>query len=127
MDIQKQIVHWQNSATEDLAVAKELIAQKRIRHGLFFGHLALEKILKAHVCTTTNDIAPPLHNLIRLAELAELSLSADLRNLLAEVTPFNIEARYPDLLVPAPTYDKAQEYIKRIEEAFQWMNSKLAP
>jgi len=53
---------------EDWEVGKELIVGRRFRHGLFFIHLALEKILKAHVCRNTVDIAPPIHNLARLAE-----------------------------------------------------------
>ena len=74
IDIDKQISFWRNSAEEDLAVARDLVHRNRIRHGLFFAHLALEKALKAHVCCVTQDIAPRLHNLVRLAELAELDI-----------------------------------------------------
>ncbi len=74
IDIDKQIAYWRDSADEDFAVARELVRRTRIRHGLFFAHLALEKALKAHVCRVTQDIAPRVHNLVRLAELAELDL-----------------------------------------------------
>lgn len=74
IDIDKQIAYWRDSADEDFAVARELVRWTRIRHGLFFAHLALEKALKAHVCRVTHDIAPRVHNLVRLAELAELDL-----------------------------------------------------
>jgi len=72
IDINKQINFWRSGGEEDLAVARDLVNRNRIRHGLFFAHLALEKALKAHVCRVTQDIAPRLHNLVRLAELAEL-------------------------------------------------------
>ena len=72
--IDKQIAFWRDSADEDMAVARDLVHRNRIRHGLFFAHLALEKALKPHVCRVTQDIAPRLHNLVRLAELAELDL-----------------------------------------------------
>ncbi len=50
IDIQKQIKYWQHGAVEDWDVAENLVDQQKVRHGLFFAHLALEKILKAHVC-----------------------------------------------------------------------------
>lgn len=101
-------------AKEDLDVAKDLVFQRRIRHGLFFAHLALEKILKARVCQTSHDIAPPVHNLIRLAELAAINLDPKVRAFLAEVSPFNIEARYPDLLVPEPTFEEAKHIMEKL-------------
>jgi len=52
-DVEKQIAYWRGGAEEDMAVARELIAGKRVRHGLFFAHLALEKALKAIVCRVT--------------------------------------------------------------------------
>ena len=58
VDISKQITYWQDGAKEDFEVAKQLIASEKIRHGLFFAHLALEKVLKAKFCQKTNEIAP---------------------------------------------------------------------
>ncbi len=77
VDIGKQIHYWVEGAKEDWEVAQELLSKGRVRHGLFLGHLALEKILKAHVCRTTQDLAPRIHNLIRIAELAGFNLSSD--------------------------------------------------
>ena len=121
IDIDKQIAFWRNSAEEDLAVAHDLVGRNRIRHGLFFAHLALEKALKAHVCRATQDIAPRLHNLVRLAELAELDLRPAQMDTLAEMNSFNIEGRYPDTLSFPPSQEEAQEYMNRAEEVFQWL------
>jgi hypothetical protein len=60
-------------------------------------HLAMEKILKAHICLHTNDIAPKLHNLVRLAELSGIAFTEEQKDLLADINPFNIEGRYPEL------------------------------
>ncbi len=49
IDIEKQIAYWRDGSIEDWQVAQELISNGRIRHGLFFAHLSLEKLLKAHV------------------------------------------------------------------------------
>ena len=69
IDIAQQVVFWCAGAREDWAVAQDLIAQGRVRHALFFAHLALEKALKAHVRHQTNNLAPRMHNLIRLSEI----------------------------------------------------------
>jgi hypothetical protein len=46
VDIEKQSAFWRSSAEEDWDVACQLVANERTRHGLFFAHLALEKILQ---------------------------------------------------------------------------------
>ena len=81
------------SAEEDMAVARDLVHRNHTRHGLFFAHLGLEKALKAHVCRATKDIAPRLHNLIRLSELAELHLQPAQVDILAEMNSFNVEGK----------------------------------
>jgi len=121
IDIDKQIAFWRNSAEEDLAVAHDLVGRNRIRHGLFFAHLALEKALKAHVCRVTQDIAPRLHNLVRLAELAELDLRPAQMDTLAEMNSFNIEGRYPDTLSTPPSQEEAENYMAQADEVFQWL------
>jgi len=122
VDIGKQITHWRKGAEEDWTVARELIGRTRIRHGLFFAHLALEKTLKAHVCRATEALAPPIHNLVRLAERAGLILSEGQIDLLAEVNEFNIEGRYPDTLLPFPSQAEADRYMTRIAEVLECLN-----
>ena len=78
-------------------MASQLIRLRKIRHGLFFLHLTLEKILKAHVCRHTKDIAPRIHNLARLAELTGIDFEEKRIDFLSEMNPCNIEGRYPEL------------------------------
>jgi len=125
IDIEKQIAYWRNGATEDWAVAQELINKGRTRHGLFFAHLALEKLLKAHVCRHTQDLAPRLHNLVRLAELAELAPNQEQIDVLAEMNAFNIEGRYPDTLAPPPAPTEAKQYLRRAKEVYRWLMNQL--
>ena len=73
VNIEKHINYWKGGAEEDFQVAEQLITSAKIRHGLFFLHLTLEKILKAHACRNSKDIAPRLHNLARLAELSGIA------------------------------------------------------
>lgn len=125
INVDKQVEYWRNGAIEDWEVGKELIGRNRFRHGLFFLHLALEKILKANVCRKTNDIAPPIHNLTRLADKAGLGLTEEQQNLLAEANEFNIEGRYPELLLPVPTQEEVNNFMVRAEETFKWLIKQL--
>jgi HEPN domain-containing protein len=125
IDIARQVAYWRDGAREDWAVAQDLIAQGRTRHALFFAHLALEKALKAHVCRQTNDLAPRMHNLIRLAEIGAVGMSQAHEDVLAEMNAFNLEGRYPDMLMPPPSLPEARDYLTRAEEVLQWLLSRL--
>ena len=119
INIDKQIAHWRNGAEEDWSVAQELIERGRIRHGLFFAHLALEKMLKAHYCKSTGELAPLIHSLVRLADRAGLKFDEARIDLLAEVSEFNIEGRYPEMLLPQPSELEVESYMSRIAEVLQ--------
>jgi HEPN domain-containing protein len=125
VDIEKHIAHWRRGAAEDWEVARDLVSGRGIRHGLFFAHLALEKTLKAHVCRATQELAPPIHNLVRLAETSGFCLAPDQRDLLAEVNSFNIEGLYPELHLPLPDQAEARIYIEAIEELLECLNSQF--
>ena len=103
VDIDAQVRHWEESSREDWLVASDLIKRGRLRHGLFFAHLAIEKMLKARVCQHSGDIAPKIHNLVRLAEAAGLSLSPTELDLLADMNRYNLEGRYCDPAAVPPT------------------------
>jgi HEPN domain-containing protein len=125
IDIGKQITYWKNGAIEDWEVAQELVSNRRGRYGLFFAHLAIEKLLKAHVSRHTQDLAPRLHNLVRLAEMANLSLNQTQIDIIAEMNAFNIEGRYPDSLFSPLSQVETQDYLHRAEEIFKWLMNQL--
>ena len=123
IDIGKQVAHWRKSAEEDWSVAQGLVSQDKVRHGLFFAHLALEKTIKAHFCKATGELASKIHNLVRLSQKAGLQLSEDQIDLLAEVNEFNIEGRYPGMLLPPPSREEADGYMVRINEVLKCLNN----
>jgi len=55
MNKNKHINFWRDSSVEDLEVAEQLVNNGKTRHGLFFGHLALEKLLKGLIVKGTAD------------------------------------------------------------------------
>jgi len=96
-----------------------------IRPGLFFAHLALGNLLKAHVCRHTKDLAPKIHNLVRLAELSGLTLEKKQVEFLAEMNEFNIEGRYPRVRKITLTSAEVDALIHNTEEIFQWLMNQL--
>ncbi|TRO81870.1 HEPN domain-containing protein [Trichloromonas acetexigens] len=123
VNVDKQIEHWRSGAQEDWDVAEDLVARGKLRHGLFFAHLSLEKTLKALVCRVTNELAPPIHNLVRLAERAALSLEPEQLDLLAEVNSFNIEGRYPELHLPPLSAAETTAYLHKIRRLLECLNN----
>jgi len=85
----------------------------------------MEKLLKAHVCQHTQDLAPRIHNLIRLAEIASLDLNSSQIDVLAEMSSFNIEGRYPDSTLPSLSLSEAQSIMNRAVEVYQWLMNRL--
>ena len=123
VDIAKHIEYWKQSAGEDFVVAGELVEKSRYRHGLFFMHLALEKLLKANVCKSTNALAPKIHNLARLAELAQLQIPEEMFKSMAKLNEFNLEGRYP---IIAPLSDsETRAYMAKAVETFEWLMKQL--
>ncbi len=102
-----------------------LVAQGKVRHALFFAHLALEKMLKACVCHATRDLPPRIHKLVRLAERAGLELGDDVRDLLAEMDAFQLEGQYPEPPRALPHAGKAGQLAVRVREVFEWLKKRL--
>ena len=125
MDVQKQIEYWREGAEEELEVAGDLLEKKRYRHALLFCHLALEKMIKAHVARATLDFPPKIHNLIKLAQIARLDLPPDKMDYLRTINPFQLIGRYPDEIArEIPAVDALRDYYTA-KEMLQWLKAQL--
>ncbi len=132
-DIKKVIEYWQKTAEHDYETMLGLFRIKRYPDCLFYGHIVLEKILKAHVVKNTKKEAPKTHNLILLAELAELKLSEEEKDLLDLTNSFNIKCRYPDFKFSFYKYynnlERAQGNLNKIKKLYkilcQGLNQKM--
>lgn len=60
--------YWLISAENDWEVAGHLFEKGDYSYALFFGHLTLEKMLKAYFVLTSEDAPPLSHRLVFLAE-----------------------------------------------------------
>ena len=128
MDTEKVKSFWMEEAEESLQVAKLFFEKRDFSYALFFGHLAVEKILKAFYVSKKKDQAPYSHNLLSLAELAEITLSDEKKEKLIKITAFNLESRYPDekrSFRKKCTEEFTEGEMKQIEEIFVWLKSML--
>jgi len=66
MDIQKQTKYWHTGSLSDIDTADILIDKNKLSEGMFFCHLAIEKILKALYVKNLSEYAPKSHNLFML-------------------------------------------------------------
>jgi len=97
MTRKQHVDYWLLGAAENMKDMRSAIKSKRRTNAMFYGHLAIEKILKA-LCAVRNVPIEREHKLIVLANdsgyISQLSV-AEQQELLT-ITSFNIEARYDD-------------------------------
>lgn len=95
-DYKKVAGYWRSTVERDFDTMQKLFTIKKYPESLFFGHIVLEKTLKALVVEAIKDQAPYTHNLLKLAKLSAVSFSEKDMELFEEVNDFNIRARYPE-------------------------------
>jgi len=127
-EVGKTIQYWLDSASYDLETGRTLLESKRYPYALFFGHLAIEKILKALVVQATNMHAPYTHSLPLLASKANVRFPESIIDQLAEYTEFHLESRYPD--GKKDFYNKCTEEFTRnkfeeMEGVYRWLTRQL--
>ena len=95
-DIKKVVEYWIKTSKRDYETMLGLFKIKRYPESLFFGHIILEKILKALVVQEIREQAPYIHDLARLSELAKSDLTENEKKLLDSTNKYNIRVRYPE-------------------------------
>ena len=128
IDSEQIVQYWTSEADEALEVAEHLLEKEDFSYALFFGHLALEKSLKAIYAQRKGKHAPPIHNLHRLAKLADIKMNDTQIESLLLVTSFNIEARYPDIkraFRKKCTKEYTQEQMIKIRGLFSWLKKMM--
>ena len=125
MDISNQLAYWIEGATSDLETAELLIKNKLLLHGLFFCHLTIEKVLKAWVVKTTLDLPPKTHNLLRLYEKTNLSLSDEDIKLIEILMIYQLEGRYPEYYPNLPQISFTDNILSRTKILLQCLKEKL--
>ena len=120
----KKINYWIPSADKDWIVAGHLFEKGDYPYALFFGHLTIEKLLKAIFVSKFDESPPRTHRLVYLAEKIQLDVSPEKLEMLEIITDFNLEARYPDekfSFFKKCTRQFTEKYLNKIEEIKKWL------
>jgi len=94
VDIKKLFNYWYTETDYSWEAAESLFKNDKYSEALFFGHLAVEKILKANVVAETKQHAPPIHDLLKLSKLAMLQLTQTQHDEIEFFSKFYLSCRY---------------------------------
>ena len=97
MTKEEHINYWVDTAQKDWAAVESLFVTKNYLHSLFFAHLVLEKLAKAHwVKNSQENIPPKVHNVVWLLEQSNIDMGEDTMKFLEMFNRFQLSTRYPD-------------------------------
>ena len=129
MTNEEHIKYWITGAESDLTSAVIMLNAGRYNWCLNIGHLVLEKIPKAlFVQNTLERIPPKTHNLLRLAEISNKTLTSEQSKLLLDINKFQIEGRYPEQkeeISKLAQQEFTLAYFEKIKEQYLWLKSLI--
>lgn len=128
MTPEEHIDYWVSASDLDFQTMENLFKSKDYSWALFMGHIVIEKLLKAYYVKTVTSNPPRIHNLLRLAEKTNLSLSDEQKDHLILIKTFNLNTRYPDYkfeFYKKCTKDFTQRNLKIIKDLRKWMKEQI--
>ena len=130
MEIKEKAQYWLDMADEDLNVSQTLLANDHYLYMGFMCHLTIEKALKAAITQVTEEIPPKTHNLVVLAEKAQIHIKMDSgqQSILLLLNPLNIEGRYPEYkssIASSLTQETCKKIFKETEALLCWIKKQL--
>lgn len=128
MKLSEKIEYWMDIADYDINTARAMHKNGRYLYTVFMCQQAVEKILKAFHLQERSKDAPLSHNLVYLQSLLGLEPSEEHLKLLAELTTYYIEGRYPSYKEKLSTLvkkEKSSDILKQTEELYKWLRQKV--
>jgi len=119
---------WTERANYDLETARAMLKSRRFLYVLFCCQQAVEKMLKGVIAKRTEALPPRLHNLIRLAEHAEVEPEKEQTDFMRALSGYYIQTRYPDEIAALSrdlSRQMAQEVLNETEAMVQWLSSMI--
>jgi len=119
---------WLRQAERDLRAAAHLLDGDFFPHATVIAHLAVEKALKGLYRARLDRNPPVTHNLQYLAERAQLTVPADLREALDLLSGESILRLYPDrAFEDAPEYGRghARERVAAAHALMNWITGQV--
>lgn len=127
-DIDKLIKYWTDSSDNDYQVMKDLYKTKHYHWSLFIGHLVIEKLSKAVYLKKQKKYPPLIHDVRRILEKAEVTLTEEQIITCDTISRFNINARYDDYkqqFYQLCTKEFTAKWIDEINNTIKWIKNTL--
>lgn len=129
MSKKKIIEYWYNMALRDWESVQILFKGKQFIHALFFAHLVIEKLLKAHwIKDNTEDSPPRTHDLEHIYSQTDLEFTSKQTDLIRVMNAWNLEGRYQDYkdkFYKTSTFEYTKTKLKEAEDMKVWLESEL--
>jgi len=116
--------NWFEIASYDLETAEAMQKERRYLYVIFFCQQAVEKMMKGKYTEKTGEVAPKIHDLRRLSEIATLNITEKYMQFLDQLTYLYIDVRYPmDLSesLTTITEDVAKNYLNQTKGFLRWL------
>jgi len=127
-NLNELIKYWADLSDYDMVTAKSMYKTKRYPYCLFMCHLAIEKVLKSLVVNKIKNHAPYTHNLVNLAQKTGIELDDKFKELISDLTEFNLEARYPEWkkeFYKMATKAYVKKYLSETIKLQKWLKNYL--
>ncbi|HHT9117283.1 MAG TPA: HEPN domain-containing protein [Candidatus Hypogeohydataceae bacterium YC38] len=92
--VDKDVQYWLNLARYDMDTAVSMYKAKRYLYVLFSCQQAVERMLNALVVKSKGEFPPGTHDLLHLAELAQLELKREDKEFLGMLSFYYVHSRY---------------------------------
>ncbi len=129
MTKKEYIEYWKNTSNKDWAALQIMFKGGAFVHSLFWAHLVLEKLLKAHWVKKHSSNHPPrIHNLIYLIDNIPVETDVKQRTFFEKMNAFQLEGRYPDYknnLYKICDKKFTGEILKQVNEERSWLLKSL--
>ncbi len=119
---------WADRARYDLETARAMSDCGRGFYVLFCCQQAVEKALKAVIISRTGKLAPRIHSLPRLAQVAGVQPDESRLEFMAELSAFYFQSRYPEESEPpsqTADHEQAIAALQGAEETVGWLLSMI--
>jgi len=120
MTKEQYIDYWIETAEKDWSTVETLFDTGHNLHCLFWAHLTLEKIAKAHwVKNHEENIPPKVHNIVWLLQESQIDITQEDMTFLEVLNRFQLSTRYPDYMRKIEklcTKDFTENQLKKIKE-----------
>lgn len=116
--------NWIALSDYDFETACHMLATGRYLYVVFMCHLAIEKMLKAHLTEVTQTVPIKTHDLIYLIKKSGLGLPQAYLEFVGKINNASVPTRYPeDLQRMIELYPEsvARDYLDRTNEVLGWL------